>query len=111
MTNEPLCHVLSVFDIEAEPVTDGITRRRIHRSDFASSWLIEFAPGSCWPEVDRHTREEWYYVLRGEILEGNRCHPAGTYVRFLPGSSHRPHSRTGAVILGITQEQADYRSG
>ncbi|QXU55360.1 cupin domain-containing protein [Rhodococcus sp. LW-XY12] len=55
-------------------------------------------------------REEWYYVLRGEILEGNRCHPAGTYVRFLPGSSHRPRSRTGAVILGITQEQADYRS-
>ncbi|MCW3471281.1 MULTISPECIES: hypothetical protein [Rhodococcus] len=55
MTNELLCHVLSVFDIEAEPVTDGITRRRIHRSDFASSWLIEFAPGSCWPEVGRHT--------------------------------------------------------
>ena len=110
MTNESLYHVLSVFDIEAETVTEGITRRRIHHSDFASSWLIEFAPGTCWPAIDRHNREEWYYVLRGEIIEGSQCHPAGTYVRFLPGSSHRPRSRIGAVILGITQEQADYRS-
>ncbi len=32
-------------------------------------WLIDFAPGTEWPEVDVHATEERYYVLSGEVIE------------------------------------------
>ena len=35
-----------------------------------AGWLIDFAPGTEWPEVDVHAAEERYYVVSGEVIEG-----------------------------------------
>jgi ketosteroid isomerase-like protein len=92
---------LHVDDVPTEEVTTGITRRRLTTSGHASGWLIDFAPHSIWPATDHHEDEERYYVLSGEVLEGPDRFPAGTYVTFHAGSSHRPSSEVGASILGI----------
>lgn len=90
-----------VDEIEVLEVAPGILRRSFTTTDQARAWLIDFAPGTQWPAVDFHDSEERYYVLSGEIVEGGRRFPAGTYVTFDAGSSHRPASETGARMLGI----------
>jgi quercetin dioxygenase-like cupin family protein len=93
---------LHVDDVPAEEVAPGITRRRLTRSAHARGWLIDFAPGTTWPATDHHEDEERYFVLSGEVVEGADRYPAGTYVTFHAGSSHRPGSETGASMLGIS---------
>jgi quercetin dioxygenase-like cupin family protein len=92
---------IHVDDLEVIEVASGITRRTLTTTSLARAWLIDFAPGSQWPSVDHHEHEERYYVLEGEIMEGDQRYPAGSYVTFDAGSSHRPGSETGARILGI----------
>jgi quercetin dioxygenase-like cupin family protein len=99
---ETLRETLHVDDVPAEEVAPGITRRRLTRSEHARGWLIDFAPGTTWPDTDHHEDEERYFVLSGEVVEGPDRYPAGTYVTFHAGSSHRPGSDTGASMLGIS---------
>ncbi|MFI7276553.1 cupin domain-containing protein [Streptomyces sp. NPDC049879] len=91
-----------VEDVEPVDVAPGIVRRGLPRTEYATGWLIDFAPGSEWPDTDEHATEERYYVLSGEVIEGEERHGAGTYVVFAPGSSHRPRTETGARMLGFT---------
>ncbi|MFE6050502.1 cupin domain-containing protein [Kitasatospora sp. NPDC056446] len=91
-----------VEEVEAVEVGPGVVRRRLVRTGHARGWVVDFAPGSQWPVVDLHATEERYFVLSGEVIEGEERHPAGSYVVFAPGSSHRPRSESGARILGIT---------
>ncbi|RKT20185.1 ChrR-like protein with cupin domain [Streptomyces sp. 1114.5] len=91
-----------VDEVEAVEVAPGIVRRRLTATGYARGWLIDFAPGSRWPEVDVHATEERYFVLSGEVIEGEERHPAGSYVTFAPGSRHRPRTESGARMLGIT---------
>lgn len=91
-----------VDEITPIEVAPGIVRRKLPMSEYAHSWLIDFAPGTQWPEIDLHTVEERYFVLSGEVIEGEERHGPGTYVVFAPGSSHRPRTETGARMLGIT---------
>jgi hypothetical protein len=100
--NDGLKTTLLAEDVEPVEVGPGIVRRRLTTTGYARGWLIDFAPGSQWPKVDVHHTEERYYVLSGEVIEGNERHPAGSYVVFAPGSSHRPRTETGARMLGIT---------
>jgi len=97
-----LMTAVCVDEVEPVEVTDGIVRRRLQQTEYARAWLIDFAPGTEWPAVDEHATEERYYVLSGEVIEGTVRHPAGTYVVFAPGSTHRPRTETGARMLGIT---------
>lgn len=90
-----------IDDLEVVEVAEGITRRTLTATALARAWMIDFAPGTQWPSVDHHEGEERYYVLQGEMMEGDERYPAGSYVTFDPGSSHRPGSETGARILGI----------
>ncbi len=92
-------HVDRVAPVEVVP---GIVRRRLPASEYARGWLIDFAPGTQWPETDVHATEERYYVLSGEVIEGEERHGPGTYVVFAPGSRHRPRTDTGARMLGVT---------
>jgi hypothetical protein len=98
----PETTVVHIDDITPDEVAPGILRRRLPRTDRARAWLIDFAPGTEWPEIDVHASEERYFVLSGEVIEGPERHGAGTYVVFAPGSSHRPRTETGARMLGIT---------
>ncbi len=97
-----LVTALHVDDVAPMEVALGIVRRRLTGTEYARAWLIDFAPGSQWPEVDVHATEERYYVLDGEVIEGSDRYGAGTYVVFAPGSRHRPRTETGARILGIS---------
>ncbi len=102
ISNGDLMTAIQVDDVPATEVCPGITRRALPTTDFARAWLIDFAPGSQWPDVDHHAAEERYYVISGEVIEGAHRHGAGTYVVFAPGSSHRPRTETGARMLGIS---------
>jgi quercetin dioxygenase-like cupin family protein len=93
---------LQVDDVAPTEVIPGIMRRRLQHTEYARAWLIDFAAGTEWPEVDHHATEERYYVLSGEVIDGGERHQAGTYVVFAPGSTHRPRTETGARMLGIT---------
>ncbi|MFJ9407021.1 cupin domain-containing protein [Streptomyces sp. NPDC101393] len=101
-SSAPLKTVVQVEDVEAVEVAAGILRRRLQRTGHARGWIVDFAPGARWPDVDVHATEERYYVLSGEVIEGEERHGPGTYVVFAPGSRHRPRSEKGATMLGIT---------
>ncbi|MGW2442316.1 cupin domain-containing protein [Streptomyces goshikiensis] len=98
----PLKTTVHIDDIEQGEVAPGIVRRRLPATEFASGWLIDFGPGTQWPETDVHATEERYYVMSGEVIEGEERHGPGTYVVFAPGSRHRPRTETGARMLGVT---------
>jgi anti-sigma factor ChrR (cupin superfamily) len=93
--------VTDVAAVPPEEVAPGIVRRDLRATGRARGWIVDFAAGTQWPEVDVHEDEERYFVLDGEVIEGDRRHPAGTYVVLPPGSSHRPRSDIGARLLGI----------
>ncbi|WP_326822392.1 cupin domain-containing protein [Streptosporangium sp. NBC_01756] len=94
--------VVNIDDVPQVEVVPGIVRRRLTATASARGWVIDFAPGTQWPEVDVHEGEERYYVLSGEVIEGEERHGEGTYVVFAPGSRHRPRTETGARMLGIS---------
>jgi hypothetical protein len=57
--------------VERLPVTDGIVRRSLPSTDYASGWIIDFAPGTQWSAIDHHDTEERYFVLTGEVIDGH----------------------------------------
>jgi anti-sigma factor ChrR (cupin superfamily) len=91
----------AVDDLPALAVAPGVVRRQLLTTEFARGWVIDFAPGSEWPQTDVHDAEERYFVLSGEIIEGEQRYPAGTHVVFDGGSSHRPRSEVGCRIIGM----------
>ncbi|MFD0424197.1 cupin domain-containing protein [Streptomyces parvus] len=99
---DPLKTVVQVDDVEAHEVAPGIWRRRLPATAYARGWLIDFAAGTEWPEVDEHATEERYFVLSGEVIDGGERHGPGAYVVFAPGSEHRPRTEKGARMLGIS---------
>ncbi|NEB40174.1 cupin domain-containing protein [Streptomyces sp. SID14515] len=101
-TADALKTVVQVDDVEAHEVAPGILRRRLPGTEYARGWLIDFAAGTEWPEVDEHRTEERYFVLSGEVIDGGERHGPGSYVVFAPGSEHRPRTETGARMLGIS---------
>ncbi|MFD1539274.1 cupin domain-containing protein [Nonomuraea guangzhouensis] len=98
---EPEAQAVHIDDVVPVEVSPGIVRRRLTATEGARGWLIDFAPGTQWPEVDVHEGEERYYVLSGEVIEGETRYEAGTYVVFAAGSRHQPRTETGARMLGI----------
>lgn len=98
----PLKSVTQVDEVEPVEVVPGIERRRLTRTEYATGWVIDFAPGTQWPDVDIHEAEERYYILDGEIIEGDERHGQGAYVTFGRGSRHQPRTETGARMLGIS---------
>jgi len=91
-----------IDDLPGFEVTPGITGRLLPATDLIRAWAYDFAPGTRWPVTDHHSLEERYYVASGEIDDNGTTYPAGTYVVFAPGTSHRPGSRTGGRMIGLS---------
>ncbi len=92
---------VAIDAVPAIAIGDGCARRDLPSPPGARVWLIEMAPGSVWPRIERHDTGETYVVLSGEVIEGDVRHAAGTQVVFAPGSRHRPRSDTGARLFGF----------
>lgn len=92
---------VDLADAPAIEVSPGVVKFPLIETENARGWLIEFGPGTQWPEVDIHNGEERYFVLHGEFIEGDRTFGPGTYVVLADGSSHQPRTITGGRMLGI----------
>lgn len=99
--------MLTEFDIDRiEPtvVGPGCTRRDLPATDGVRVWVVDIEPGATWPYIDRHDAAgEQMFVLNGELIEGDRVFPAGTYINFHPNSFHQPRSETGVRLLGLNR--------
>ncbi|MCL1634218.1 cupin domain-containing protein [Luteimonas sp. SX5] len=91
---------LQTADVPRIEVGDGCYRRDLPSVPGVRAWIVEMAPGSQWPHVDEHPDGEDVYVIAGEMIEGDRRFPAGSYLHFAAGSSHRPRTETGVRLIG-----------
>lgn len=89
---------VSINDIETSDVAPGITRRQLPGGAIAAR-SFDFAPGAIWPEIDHHTADELIYVADGDLIDNGHRFPAGSFLHYSPGSSHRPSTETGVRIL------------
>ena len=92
----------------------GVERRMLDRvgDEVArATSVVRYAPGS---RFDRHVHGggEEILVLEGVFSDETGDHPAGTYLRHPPGSSHAPSSREGCLLFVKLQQfdPADTRS-
>lgn len=90
-----------IDQVHVVEVGPGCTRRDLPGQPGVRIWIVDMQPGSQWPHVDHHDRGEAYYVLAGEVIEGEARYRAGTYVSFALDSSHQPRTETGVRLIGI----------
>ena len=79
----------------------GVERRMLDRvgAEVArATSIVRYAPGSCF-STHVHGGGEEILVLDGVFSDETGDHPAGTYLRNPPGSSHAPFSREGCTIF------------
>lgn len=99
--------VLPVDVDEVPPVElgPGVRVRTLPGMAGIRPWVVDLAPGARWPDVDVHESfGEAYFVVSGEVVEGDRVHGPGTYVAFGPETSHRPRTETGARVFGFNYD-------
>lgn len=78
----------------------GVQWKKLHfdAATGESAVLLRFAPGASY-DAHRHPLGEQYLVLEGTLDDGGRSYGPLTYVRHAAGSSHRPHSKEGALVF------------
>lgn len=92
---------VQVDDVAPVEICPGIVRRGLPSSGDVLARVFDMAPGTTWPVVDTHDRDELIYVVSGQLMEGERRYDAGTYLYYKPGSSHQPATEVGVRILVI----------
>ncbi|MDF5754404.1 cupin domain-containing protein [Spongiactinospora sp. TRM90649] len=100
--------ILAVDDIDEVPPAElgpGVQVRTLPGMPGIRTWVIDLEPGAEWPDLDVHeTYGEAYFVVRGELIEGDRAHGPGAYVAFGPKTSHRPRTETGVRAFGFNYD-------
>lgn len=95
-------------DVDGVPPVElgpGVHVRALPGAPGIRTWVVDLAPGAEWPALDVHeTWGEAYFVVSGDIVEGDRTHGPGTYVAFGPKTSHRPRTETGARVFGFNYD-------
>jgi quercetin dioxygenase-like cupin family protein len=79
----------------------GVDRRMLERDGeevARATSVVRYAPGSAFA-AHTHGAGEEFLVLDGVFSDETGDFPKGFYIRNPPGSSHRPASAPGAVIL------------
>lgn len=104
LSNAPAPEAMHIEAAPALEVGPGCLRRALPSIPGVRMWIVEMLPGSHWPHVDHHETGEGFYVIHGEVIEGQARHGAGTWVHFPPGTSHRPRTEIGVRLLGYNLE-------
>ncbi|QFU76323.1 cupin [Halioglobus maricola] len=84
----------------------GVERRMLERDGgevARATTIVRYAPGSYF-DAHTHGGGEEFLVLDGVFSDEMGDFPTGMYVRNPVGSSHKPFSRDGAVILVKLQQ-------
>ena len=91
-----------VDEVDPVIVGRGCYRRDLPTIGNVRAWIVDMDPGAEWPHVDHHGEfGEEVLVVSGELIEGDERFPAGSYLLFESGSSHRPRTETGVRLFGF----------
>ncbi|MGV9293981.1 MULTISPECIES: cupin domain-containing protein [Amycolatopsis] len=90
--------------VDEAPVKElfpGIRLRPLWKGENgAHANVVEFDPGSTWPERDVHEPgSEEVFVVSGVFNDGARDYPAGTFIHAPAGSWHVPATATGCTLF------------
>ncbi|MCF3147084.1 cupin domain-containing protein [Streptomyces platensis] len=90
-----------VADAPVRELFPGIRVRPLWTgADGAKALVLEMDPGSHWEGVDVHAPgPEEVFVVSGVFNDGDRDHPAGTFLHAPAGSWHVPQSVTGCRLF------------
>jgi quercetin dioxygenase-like cupin family protein len=89
-----------VDDAPPHRFTDGITLRRLWQQADRKCYVVDFAPGAVWPNLDVHEPgPEEVFVVSGVFNDGVRDYRAGSFIHCPAGSSHVPQSETGCRLF------------
>ncbi|GIJ29584.1 hypothetical protein Vqi01_47460 [Micromonospora qiuiae] len=96
---------VNVDEVPPVELGPGVHVRALPGMPGIRTWVIDIAPGTEWPDLDVHeTYGEAYFVVSGEVIEGDSIHGPGTYVAFGPKTSHRPRTETGVRAFGFNYD-------
>lgn len=102
---------LDIVDVDTAPeiqVGPGCVRRDLPSRNGVRIWVVDMAPGSEWPYVDAHDGNgEDIFIVRGDLIEGDRTITAGSFVQFAPHSRHRPRTLTGVRLFGFNLQSTE----
>jgi hypothetical protein len=93
---------LQIDEVVPVEVGPGCFRRDLPSTGGVRVWVVDMDPGCQWPCVDAHDEAgEVFYIVSGELIEGDERFGAGTYVFFAPGSRHQPRTDIGVRLFGF----------
>ncbi|REK88275.1 anti-sigma factor [Streptomyces inhibens] len=92
---------IAVADAPVRELFPGIRSRPLWTGDNgAKAQVLEMAPGSCWEGIDVHEPgPEEVFVVSGTFNDGERDHPAGSFIHAPAGSWHVPQSAAGCSLF------------